>query len=122
MTFSEDLEKILPQVLRQVQRWVDSMPNPDRPMVASGEGETVSPMDLLQDLKERTSRGKEFLHFWLQMAVKLAMEQPTSGAGSGTGPTASLPGGRDAMEMALPPRPPFGARPSPPEEGHESGK
>ena len=64
----EVVRKTIEQKLRQ---WVESMPDPYIPIIGSaGSGDWLSPMDLLNQVRDRTPEGNYFVERWHQMALE----------------------------------------------------
>ena len=58
-------------IVERMQEWVEAIPDPDKPMIASaGSGEVLSPSKLLHEVVHRTPRGEELVSDWAALLVK----------------------------------------------------
>jgi hypothetical protein len=56
---------------RKLSQWVDSLPDPYKPIIGSaGTGDFLSPMDLLDQVRNHTEQGNWFVERWHQLALE----------------------------------------------------
>lgn len=59
---------------RKLSQWVASLPNPYDPIIGTAGGEDgLSPIDILNEVRDRTPQGLAFVERWHQMALEHIM-------------------------------------------------
>jgi hypothetical protein len=57
-------------VLTKLKEWVDSNPEPDKPIIGIGGGEALSPKQILENVNNETPVGKALTKSWTKLAVE----------------------------------------------------
>ena len=65
-------EEIVRQTIeRKLSQWVALFPDPYKPIIGSAGGEeSLSPMDILNEVRDRTPEGNRFVERWYQLALE----------------------------------------------------
>jgi hypothetical protein len=68
-----DEQMVRETIERKLSQWVDSLPDPNKPIIGSAGGDYLSPMDILNEVRNHTPEGNRFVERWHQMALEHIM-------------------------------------------------
>ena len=71
-----DEERIRASILNKLHNWLQTMSDPDSPIigVAGEEHEAISPRQIVLQVEQNTEEGEQFVQRWVELAVEHIMD------------------------------------------------